>query len=398
MAGLLIAIIYLSFVSLGLPDSLLGSAWPTMSAQFGAPIGYAGIVSAVIGVGTVVSSLMSDRLTRRFGAGLVTAVSTALTALALLAFSFSTQFWMLVLFAVPYGLGAGGVDAALNNYVALHLKSRHMSWLHCMWGVGASVSPYIMSFALTGGLGWNVGYMIVAAVQAALTLVIFFSLPVWKKVAAQNEPRKPATADDMKEVRAKGLTFRQVFAVRGAATYFICFFCYCALEQSSMLWASSYMIAHNGFSEEFAAMLASMFFIGITVGRGLNGFLTFRFSDRTLIRCGYVLIAIGVVLTAMPADWLTITGFVAVGLGCAPVYPGIIHSTPALFGVENSQAIVGMEMAFAYIGGLASPLFGIIAGAWTTQILPAYVGVFLVIMIIMHEITARLTAKAGSAE
>lgn len=398
MAGLLIAIIYLSFVSLGLPDSLLGSAWPTMSAQFGAPIGYAGIVSAVIGVGTVVSSLMSDRLTRRFGAGLVTAVSTALTALALLAFSFSTQFWMLVLFAVPYGLGAGGVDAALNNYVALHLKSRHMSWLHCMWGVGASVSPYIMSFALTGGLGWNVGYMIVAAVQAALTLVIFFSLPVWKKVAAQNEPRKPATADDMKEVRAKGLTFRQVFAIRGAATYFICFFCYCALEQSSMLWASSYMIAHNGFSEEFAAMLASMFFIGITVGRGLNGFLTFRFSDRTLIRCGYVLIAIGVVLTAMPADWLTITGFVAVGLGCAPVYPGIIHSTPALFGVENSQAIVGMEMAFAYIGGLASPLFGIIAGALTTQILPAYVGVFLVIMIIMHEITARLTAKAGSAE
>ena len=398
MAGLLIAIIYLSFVSLGLPDSLLGSAWPTMSAQFGAPIGYAGIVSAVIGVGTVVSSLMSDRLTSRFGAGLVTAVSTALTALALLAFSFSTQFWMLVLFAVPYGLGAGGVDAALNNYVALHLKSRHMSWLHCMWGVGASVSPYIMSFALTGGLGWNVGYMIVAAVQAALTLVIFFSLPVWKKVAAQNEPRKPAAADGMKEVRAKGLTFRQVFAIRGAATYFICFFCYCALEQSSMLWASSYMIAHNGFSEEFAAMLASMFFIGITVGRGLNGFLTFRFSDRTLIRCGYVLIAIGVVLTAMPADWLTITGFVAVGLGCAPVYPGIIHSTPALFGVENSQAVVGMEMAFAYIGGLASPLFGIIAGAWTTQILPAYVGVFLVIMIIMHEITARLTAKAGSAE
>ena len=398
MAGLLIAIICLSFVSLGLPDSLLGSAWPTVSAQFGAPIGYAGIVSAVIGVGTVVSSLMSDRLTRRFGAGLVTAVSTALTALALLAFSFSTQFWMLVLFAVPYGLGAGGVDAALNNYVALHLKSRHMSWLHCMWGLGASVSPYIMSFALTGGLGWNVGYMIVAAVQAALTLVIFFSLPVWKKVAAQNEPRKPATADGMKEVRAKGLTFRQVFAIRGAATYFICFFCYCALEQSSMLWASSYMIAHNGFSEEFAAMLASMFFIGITVGRGLNGFLTFRFSDRTLIRCGYVLIAIGVVLTAMPADWLTITGFVAVGLGCAPVYPGIIHSTPALFGVENSQAIVGMEMAFAYIGGLASPLFGIIAGALTTQILPAYVGVFLVIMIIMHEITARLTTKAGSAE
>ena len=389
----MVAIIYLSFISLGLPDSLLGAAWPVMSEQFGSPLGYASIISVIIGAGTVTSSLMSDRLTKRFGAGAVTAVSTALTAAALFAFSFSTQFWMLALFAVPYGLGAGGVDAALNNYVAVHLQSRHMSWLHCMWGVGASVSPYIMSFALSGGLGWNGGYLIVAIIQSVITAALFISLPLWKKASSPVKSEEGEGQPPEIKERAKALSFVQVFKIRGAATCFMCFFCYCALEQTSMLWASSYMISHNGFTEEFAAMLASLFFIGITVGRGLNGFLTFKFSDRTLIRCGSELIAVGVILIAIPVDGLTIAGFVALGLGCAPVYPGIIHSTPALFGVENSQAVVGMEMAFAYIGGLASPLFGVIAGALTPDILPIYVGIFLVLMIVMHEITIKKTSR-----
>ena len=179
MFGLLVAIIYLSFVSLGLPDSLLGSAWPVISAQFGSPVGYASILSVIIGAGTIVSSLLSDRLTKKFGTGLVTAVSVAMTAVALLLYSFATQFWMLALFAVPYGLGAGGVDAALNNYVALHLKSRHMSWLHCMWGVGASISPYIMSYAISGAGGWSRGYLIVSIIQMVLSAAIFISLPLW---------------------------------------------------------------------------------------------------------------------------------------------------------------------------------------------------------------------------
>lgn len=390
MFSLLVAIIYLSFISLGLPDSLLGAAWPVMSVQFGSPVGYASIISIIIGLGTITSSLLSDRLTKKFGAGLVTAVSTAMTAFALFLFSISTQFWMLAVFAIPYGLGAGGVDAALNNYVALHLKSRHMSWLHCMWGVGASVSPYIMSYAISGGTGWNQGYLIVAVIQICLTALIFASLPLWKKA----ERRIYKTADSADAQRVRALPLKAVFKIRGAVTCFFCFFCYCALEQTAMLWASSYMISHNAFSEEIAAMFASLFFIGMTVGRGLNGFLTFKFSDRTLIRCGYILITVGVSLIAIPSvDALTVAGFVVLGLGCAPVYPSIIHSTPSLFGAENSQAVIGVQMAFAYIGGLASPLFGMLANSGAIAFMPAYLAFFLIVMIVMHELTVRLAAK-----
>ena len=392
MFALLVAVIYLSFISLGLPDSLLGSAWPVMRVEFNSPDSFASIISITIGLGTIVSSLMSDRLTKRFGAGLVTAVSTGMTALALFAFSLSTQFWMLVVFAVPYGLGAGGVDAALNNYVALHLKSRHMSWLHCMWGVGASISPYIMSYALSGGEGWNQGYFIVAVVQIALTAIIFISLPLWKRESKIFG--EAAVPQEKGRSRPKPLPLKQVFKIRGAAACFLCFFCYCALEGTSTLWASSYMVSHNAFPEERAAMFASLFFIGITVGRGLNGFLTFRFSDRTLIRVGYSIICAGVVLISVPsADGLTIAGFIILGLGCAPVYPSIIHSTPSLFGAENSQAMIGMQMAFAYIGGLASPLFGVLADAINPNILPIYISFFLVIMIVMHEVMVRKTRQ-----
>ncbi len=389
MFALLVAIIYLSFISLGLPDSLLGAAWPVMRIEFDSPDSFASIISVIIGLGTVTSSLLSDRLTKKFGAGLVTAVSTGMTAVALFLFSISTQYWMLAVFAIPYGLGAGGVDAALNNYVALHLKSRHMSWLHCMWGVGASVSPYIMSYALSGGSGWNQGYFIVAVIQIVLTAIIFISLPLWKKVQSNVfKDGKPS------KEREKALPLKEVFKIKGAAACFLCFFCYCALEQTSMLWASSYMVSHNGFPEERAAMFASLFFIGITVGRGLNGFLTFKLSDRTLIRIGYSIVCAGVVLIAIPSvDWLTIAGFIILGLGCAPVYPSIIHSTPSLFGAQNSQAMIGVQMAFAYIGGLASPLFGVLADAINPNILPIYIAFFLAIMIIMHELMVRKTKR-----
>ena len=398
MFALLIAIIYLSFISLGLPDSLLGAAWPVMRIEFDSPDSFASIISVIIGLGTISSSLLSDRLTKKFGAGPVTAVSTGMTAVALFLFSISTQFWMLAVFAIPYGLGAGGVDAALNNYVALHLKSRHMSWLHCMWGVGASISPYIMSYALSGGTGWNQGYFIVAVIQIVLTAIIFISLPLWKResrifgknVAAEDNKEEKAEV----EAKLKALPLKEVFKINGAVACFLCFFCYCALEQTSMLWASSYMVSHNGFPEERAAMFASLFFIGITVGRGLNGFLTFKLPDRTLIRIGYSIICAGVVLIAIPpADWLTIAGFIILGLGCAPVYPSIIHSTPSLFGAQNSQAMIGVQMAFAYIGGLASPLFGVLADAINRDILPIYIAFFLAIMIIMHELMVRQTKR-----
>jgi len=390
--GLLIAIIYLSFISLGLPDSLLGSAWPVMRIEFGAPLSYAGIVSMVISGGTIISSLLSDRMTKKLGTGLMTAISVALTAVALFCFSVSTKYWMLIVFAVPYGLGAGGVDAALNNYVALHLKSRHMSWLHCMWGVGAAASPYIMSYAVTDGSGWNQGYLIVAIIQIALSAAIFISLPLWKK-------RERETAAKLGTAAAERmpLSFKTVIRISGAVPCFICFFCYCALEQTAMLWSSSYMIAHNGITAEAAAKFASLFFIGITVGRGINGFLTIKFRDRTLIRVGQSIIVIGLIFIIIQSiEALTICGLILIGLGCAPVYPSIIHMTPSLFGADRSQALIGVQMASAYLGScFAPPLFGLIANYVTPELMPAYLVVFLVLMIVMHEVVVIKTKNTS---
>lgn len=393
MFGLLIAIIYLSFISLGLPDSLLGSAWPVMRAEMNVPLSYAGIISMIICLGTIISSLLSDRLTKLMGTGLVTAISVTMTAVALFLFSVSTKFWMLIVFAVPYGLGAGGVDASLNNYVALHLKARHMSWLHCMWGVGAAVSPYIMGYAITGGTGWNQGYFIVSIIQICLSAILFISLPLWKKCAK----RTAVNGENVeKPEKAAPLKLKEVIKVNGAITCFLCFFCYCALEQTTMLWASSYMVSHNGVSAENAAAYASLFFIGITAGRGINGFLTLRFGDKALIRTGLALITVGIALIVIPnVRPLTVAGFIVIGLGCAPVYPSIIHMTPALFGEDKSQAMIGVQMACAYSGSCAAPpLYGLIANHVSAKLLPAYLSIFLVLMIILHELTHRQTKKS----
>ena len=406
MFGLLVAIIYLCFISLGLPDSLLGAAWPSMQRQFDVPQSFASIISIIIGAGTVVSSLLSDRLTRRFGAWGVTSASVLLTAVALLMFSLSNNFWLLVAFAVPYGLGAGGVDAALNNYVALHLKSRHMSWLHCMWGVGASISPYIMGCSLAGNGGWNGGYFVVSLIQMVLSAAVFISFPLWKRAecqsiyAAERQNGRISSAKEEKSLKAENvktaaLPLKSIFRISGAPECFLCFFCYCALEQTAMLWGSTYMIARDGLGEDQAAMFASMFFIGITFGRALNGFMTIKFSDRTLIRAGYIILACGVALISMPFGFaFTAAGFVAVGLGCAPVYPGIIHSTPAVFGAENSQAMIGVQMAFAYIGGIAAPLFGLLAEAGAVLFLPAFLAAFLAAMIVLYEIVVVKRRRA----
>lgn len=269
MTQLLLPIIYLAFISLGLPDSLLGSAWPTMYPQLGVPFSYAGILSMIISLGTIVSSLNSDRLTRALGTGRVTALSVGMTAAALFGFSVSGQFWMLCLWAIPYGLGAGSVDAALNNYVALHYQSRHMSWLHCMWGVGTTIGPVVMGAALSGGLGWNSGYRYIALFQIALSAVLFCSLPLWHKC--------PDAAPD--GTAPKALTLPQVFALPGAKEVMLCFFCYCALETTAGLWASSYLTLVRQVPAQTAASFASLFYIGITVGRGVCGFLTLKLSD-----------------------------------------------------------------------------------------------------------------------
>mgnify|MGYP002672834407 FL=1 len=386
MVHLLLVIIYLAFISLGLPDALLGAAWPSMYPQFDVPVSYAGIISMIIALGTVVSSLQSDRLTKKLGTGKVTALSVLMTAMALFGFDASHSFGMLCLWAIPYGLGAGSVDASLNNYVALHYESRHMSWLHCMWGIGASAGPYIMGYALTAGWGWNSGYHIIAVLQIVLTAILLCSLPLWKQRPAE-------VLQDGKVQNVKALSIREVLKLAGAREILVCFFCYCALEQTTGLWASSYLTLHKGVSADTAATFASMFYLGITVGRALSGFLTMKLNDVQMIRLGEVIIGIGVLVMLLPfGQSLSLAGLILIGLGCAPVYPCVIHSTPAHFGADKSQAIIGIQMACAYVGTcLMPPVFGLIANHITVALLPVYLLIILVLMVIMHELLCKKT-------
>lgn len=402
MTQLLLAIIYLAFISLGLPDSLLGSAWPTMYIQFDVPISYAGIISMIIAGGTIISSLQSDRLTKWLGTGKVTAISVAATAVALLGFSFTHSFRVLCLWAIPYGLGAGSVDASLNNYVALHYKSRHMSWLHCMWGVGATAGPYIMGIALSMGQGWNMGYRYIGIIQVVLTAILVFSIPLWKgrKSPVKNlqntgtEQLLGNASEKAGTTSEKALSLREILKIAGAKEVMICFFCYCALEQTAGLWASSYLTLHKGVSSEMAAIFASLFYIGITVGRAISGFITMKLNDIQMIRLGQGIIVAGIAAMILPgSSILAMAGLILIGLGCAPIYPCVIHSTPAHFGADKSQAIIGVQMAFAYIGTmLMPPLFGMIARGISVALLPFYLFAILVVMIIMHELLTKKTA------
>lgn len=389
MIHLLLAVIYVSFISLGLPDSLLGAAWPSIYQGLRVPVSYSGVIFCIISVGTVISSLQSDRLTRKFGAGGVTAISVAMTAAALFGFSASNSFWALCLWAIPYGLGAGSVDTALNNYVALHFASRHMSWLHCMWGIGASVGPYIMGAALTRGAGWQMGYRIISGMQVVLTIMIVLSLPLWKA-------KTTADAGEQEAAPAKALTLKQIFRIPGVKEVLVTFFCYCSLEQTTSLWASSYLVLNRGISPETAASFASLFFLGITAGRALCGFLTLKLNDAQMVRMGLGLIAMGVVLLLLPlGETAALAGLLLVGFGCAPIYPSLIHATPGRFGAENSQAIIGVQMASAYIGNcLMPPLFGAAANRTTIAIFPYYLLVILILMGAMHE-TLQKGTKAG---
>ena len=380
MTHLLIVVIYLAFISLGLPDAVFGGAWPTMYLQFEVPVSYAGIITVIIALGTIVSSLQSDRLTYKLGTGKVTAISVAMTAIALFGFSISGSFIELCLWAIPYGLGAGGVDASINNYVALHYSSRVMSWLHCMWGLGAMTGPYVVGFVLSGGGSWNRGYQVIALLQAILTGILIVSLPLWKK-------RATVINESGEEVTAQSLSLKDVFAIRGAKEIMTAFFCYCALEQTAGLWASSYMVLHKGVSAEVAATYASMFYIGITVGRFLSGFMTMKFNDKQMIRLGFVVLSVGVGVLFLPlSEYVALSGFVLIGMGCAPIYPCVIHSTPEIFGADKSQAIIGVQMASAYVGTLLMPfVFGVIANHISAGLLPVYLCAILVLMIVMYE-------------
>lgn len=386
MCSFMLVIIYIAFISLGLPDSLLGSGWPVIHSDLSVPLSYAGIVSMLISGGTIASSLMSDRLTRKLGTGRVTAVSVLFTAAALFGFSVSDKFVMLCLWAIPYGLGAGAIDAALNNYVALHYSSRHMSWLHCFWGVGTIVSPYVMSYFLTQGGNWQGGYRCVSFIQIAITILLFVTLPLWKKV------NKTA---DSEEVAPNPLSLGQALSIKGVKPLLTGFYAYCAAEATVMLWASSYLVSVKGISAETAAAFASLFFIGITAGRFISGIFSEKVGDRTLILVGAAVITFGIVLILLPlkTSALSLTGLIVIGLGCAPIYPSIIHSTPYNFGKENSQSIIGIQMASAYVGStFMPPVFGLIANHISIKLFPVYLTVFVALMLAMTESVNRIVA------
>lgn len=381
MVTLLLAVVYLAFISLGLPDSMLGSAWPSMFVDFDVPVSFAGIVSAIIAFGTIISSLASDRVTRKLGASKTTAISALITALSLLGFAFSTEFWMICIIAIPYGLGAGSVDAALNNYVSVHFSSRHMNWLHCMWGLGAAIGPFIMGNALTNGLKWSNGYIIVSVIQIVIAAILFISLPIWKKSPVES-------ADLTREILSKPLRLKEVISLKGAKAVMITFFCYCALEVIVTLWASTYINLEKGIDADTAALWGSLYVLGITVGRAICGFISIKLNDTQLTRLGEGIMVVGLVLMLLPLpNAFTLVGLITFGIGSAPIYPCIIHSTPARFGEHNSQALIGVQMAAAYTGTCLMPsLFGVLANHVSIALFPVFIGVLTVLMIIMFEV------------
>ena len=418
MFSCLLLIIYLSFISLGLPDALLGSAWPIMHEELRVPISYSGGIYMLISCCTILSSLKSESLNLHFGTGKITAFSVLLTALALFGFSQSHSFYMLILFAIPYGLGAGSVDAALNHYVALHYSSRHMNWLHCMWGIGASLGPYIMGYVLQRGESWSRGYLLIAVLQAALTFILFLSLGLWKGKDAEKRKRKSFLESDKESSKKafrkssadgkKLLSFREIFALPGAKECIAAFFFYCAIEQTIGLWSGSFMVYSLQIDAKLAASLVALFYFGITFGRFLAGIFSAKWTDEEMILGGISILFGGILLLFLAAYFserrvfgsefrqlIIILSLLFMGLGCAPIYPAIIHSTPRNFGAENTSALIGKQMAAAYIGSLSlPPLFGVLAKGFGTGIFPFYAVCLAFCMVYMYK---RLLIKTREA-
>ena len=377
----LLMMIYLSFISLGLPDSMLGSAWPAMNVSLNAPLWGAGLVQMLISFCTIISSLNSAKLIRRFGTGKLTAISVATTALALLGFSLAKNYAFLLLMAVPLGLGAGAVDAGLNNYVALHCEAKHMSWLHCFWGVGTIIGPMILSAVLHVGGSWATGYRAVGLIQCAVSALLFAALGMWKRGNIQQE-----------EHGAKALSVWEVLSLPGAKAGMVTFLCYCAVESTLGLWGATYISQVRGVDEATAASFGAMFYIGITVGRAISGFMAMKLLPKQMVRVGQTLLALGCIFMMIPAgSTLSGIGLVVCGLGCAPIYPNIIQDTPVNYGTENSQAAIGVQMAFAYVGSTFLPsIFGALAGVDGYGLLPYFAISICVLMTVLFGIQKKI--------
>ena len=390
MFSLLLFIIYLSFISLGLPDAVLGAAWPIIHEEFGVPISFSGSIYMLISCCTILSSLKSESLRLRFGTGKITAFSVLLTAVAIFGFSISPSLSVMLFFAIPYGLGAGSVDAALNHYVAVHYSGRSMNWLHCMWGIGAALGPYILGFVLQRGESWRSGYLVLSMIQATLTIILFLSLGLWGK-----EEKKEKT-----EEKKTPMSFRQILSITGAKECLVSFFLYCAIEQTLGLWSGSFMVYSLKIEAKLAASFVALFYFGITFGRFLAGILAAKWKDEALILGGCGILFLGLVLlfcSMVPSQEvklfgmelrqiLVICALLLSGLGCAPIYPAIIHSTPRNFGAENTSALIGKQMAAAYIGSMSfPPFFGVLAKIFGTGLFPFFSAVLFFGMLFMYR-------------
>lgn len=396
MATVFLLLIYLAFISLGLPDSLLGAAWPVMHIDLGLPLDAAGMLSIIITAGTIVSSLLSEKLTSRFGTGRVTAVSVLATAVALVVASFSTNVWWMVAIAVPLGLGAGAVDAALNNYVALHYQPRHMSWLHSFWGVGAFIGPVIMGGFLAQDGNWQGGYRTVGIIQLVVCALLFISLPMWKKREGLPKGQLPNKAEGQKAAPApmNGSAIR----IPGVVPALLTFTLYCSAEMGVGLWGASYLTSQRGFTEAGAASAVSLFFAGITAGRILSGFLTMQLKGSVLIRLGILIVGVGGVLLALPLPgWVAPVALGLIGFGCAPIYPSMIHETPGRFGAQHSAKIIGWQMASAYTGStLAPPILGFVAARAGMWVFPVFILLCAAGMLLLSErINSAVKKKAA---
>jgi len=388
LSTILLLLIYVAFISLGLPDGLLGAGWPSMYIALNVPLSFAGYITMIIAGGTIISSLFSSKLIYRIGTGWVTAISIFLTALGLFGFFMSSEYWHLCLWALPYGLGAGAIDSALNNYVAVHYRPKHMSWLHCFWGIGALSGPSIMGGILSGGLSWNYGYLTIAIVQSCLLLIIVATLPLWKKVEASSISRDPKVKDE----KIVSLSIGKTLLLPGAIFAFLTLFCYCSMELTMGLWSSSYLHINRGVTSEVAALWGSFYFVGITVGRFLIGFITEKLGDRALIRIGEVLILLGIIVIIIPyGEFTPLVGLLLVGVGSGPIYPSVIHATPARFTPRYSQSVIGVEMASAYVGStFMPPLFGLIAEKVNISFFPYYILTLALLLVIVSEVLNRI--------
>jgi len=404
MFSLLLLIIYLSFVSLGLPDAVLGAAWPIIHEEFGVPISFSGSIYMLISCCTILSSLKSESLRLRFGTGKITAFSVLLTAVAIFGFSISPSLSVMLFFAIPHGLGAGSVDAALNHYVAVHYSGRSMNWLHCMWGIGAALGPYILGFVLQRGESWRSGYLVLSMIQATLTIILFLSLGLWGK-----EEKKEKT-----EEKKTPMSFRQILSITGAKECLVSFFLYCAIEQTLGLWSGSFMVYSLKIEAKLAASFVALFYFGITFGRFLAGILAAKWQDEALILGGCGILFLGLVLlfcSMVPSQevklfgmelrqLLVICALLLSGLGCAPIYPAIIHSTPRNFGAENTSALIGKQMAAAYIGSMSfPPFFGVLAKIFGTGLFPFFSTVLFFGMLFMYRnLLYKTRGKRGKIE